>query len=139
MATTGDSDTHAAGAPDPGAISTGPGGTPEGHTPEAAAPDEYGKPGTPAAGLSPEVKHPADADDLPRSEEDAHAADAHHVGGGHEHQHMVGGHAHEDDHSADHADVPLGPIDWGAWLVSVVGAGAGLIVALALFLSIQNG
>jgi hypothetical protein len=75
----------------------------------------------------------------PRSGEDLHAADAHHVGGGHEHEHMVGGHAHEDDHSADHGDASLGPVDWGAWLISAVGVGAGLMVAVMLFVSIQHG
>lgn len=48
---------------DPAATRAGPGGTPEGHTPEAPAPDELGKKGTPAAGLSPAVPHAAEADE----------------------------------------------------------------------------
>lgn len=42
-------------------------------------------------------------------------------------------------HSADHGEAPLGPVDWGAWVVSLVGVGAGLMVAVMLFVSIQHG
>lgn len=49
----------------------GPGGTPEGHTPEAAAPDEFGKKGTPAGDLSADAPHAADVHDS-----DTHAGDA---------------------------------------------------------------
>jgi hypothetical protein len=116
---------------DPEASREGPGGTPEGHTPERPASDEYGKPGTPAAGLTPETPHAADADDARAAEEDAHAADAHHVGGGHDHAHATG-HAHDDGQEADHGEAPAGPIDWGAWLVSIVGLAAGGVVALVI-------
>jgi hypothetical protein len=123
----------------PDARREGPGGTTEGHTPERPAPDEYGQPGTPAAGLSPATPHAADAEDAGRSGEDVHAADAHHPGGGHEHAHMVGGHAHEDDHSTDHAEEAPGPIDWGAWTASLVGIGAGALVALAMVVAVVKG
>jgi hypothetical protein len=123
----------------PDATREGPGGTPEGHTPERPAPDELGKPGAPYAELSPEAPHRADAEDAERTDEDLHAADAHHVGGGHEHEHMAAGHAHEDDHSEDHGEEPLGPVDWGAWGASLVGIGAGALVALAMFVGIARG
>ncbi|MEA2622868.1 MAG: hypothetical protein QOH61_1778 [Chloroflexota bacterium] len=123
---------------DPSGAREGPGGTPEGHTPEAAAPDEFGKPGTPAAGLSPDVPHPADAEDVERSDDDRHAADAHHVGGGHDHEHMTTGHAHGDDHSTDQGE-ELGPIDWGAWGLSALGLASGAVVALALFVATRGG
>lgn len=85
-----------------------------------------------------DAPHPADGDEQ-RTEEDAHAADAHHVGGGHEHEYMVDGHANEDDHSADHAEAPPGPIDWGAWLVSAIGVGTAAVIAIVLFVAIQHG
>jgi hypothetical protein len=47
--------------------------------------------------------------------------------------------ADEDDHSTDHAESPLGPIDWGAWLVSAIGVGTAAVIALVLFVSIQHG
>ena len=83
----------------------GPGGTPEGHTPEAAAPDEFGKKGTPAAGLTTAAPHAADAHD---------AADAH--------------------ASAEHAGEPLGPIDWPAWGASALGVAVALLIAAVLAL-----
>ena len=101
---------------DPQATHEAPGGTPEGHTPERPAADEYGKPGTPAAGLTPDAPHAADAEHTPVSGEDVHAAD----------------HAHDDEHEADHGEPPPGPIDWGAWAVSVVGLLAGGVVALVI-------
>lgn len=84
------------------------GGTPEGHTPEAPAADEFGKKGTPAAGLSPALPHAADADD-------AHATDLH----------TAGGHG-EDEHAAE----VLGPIDRRAWAASALG----IVIALGLCL-----
>lgn len=75
----------------------------------------------------------------PQTAEDLHAADAHHVGGGHEHEHMAAGHAHEDDHSADHAETPTGPVDWGAWIVGAVGVAAGGAIAIVMALAIQHG
>jgi hypothetical protein len=101
----------------PDATREGPGGTPEGHTPERPAPDEFGKPGTPAAGLSPETPHRAEARDA-----------------GHAHQD-----AHGDDHSGDHSEEPLGPPDWGAWAASLVGMGAGALVALAMVVAVARG
>ncbi len=84
----------------------GPGGTPEGHTPEAAAPDEFGKKGTPAAGLTPAAPHAADAQDANAG---AHADDA-------------------------HAGEPLGPIDWPAWGASALGVAVALLIAAVLAL-----
>lgn len=60
---------------DPKATHDGPGGTPEGHTAEAPTADEYGKKGTPAAGLDPSVPHAADAEEAHSADED-HGADA---------------------------------------------------------------
>jgi hypothetical protein len=70
------------------------------------------------------------SEDPPPSGEDAHAADAHHVGGGHDHPHALVGHAHED--SGDHDVEALGPIDWGAWTASLAGVGSGVLIALVL-------
>jgi len=83
----------------------GPGGAPEGHTPEAAAPDEFGKKGTPAAGLTTAAPHAADAHDAA----DAHASD-------------------------EHAGEPLGPIDWPAWGASALGVAVALLIAAVLAL-----
>lgn len=77
--------------------------------------------------------------DVPRTEEDLHAADAHHVDGGHEDEHIAGGHAHEDDHSSDHEETPAGPVDWGAWLVGAIGVGVGSVIAVVLAVAIQHG
>jgi len=98
---------------DPKATTQGPGGTPEGHTSEAPTPDEYGMKGTPATELSSAVPHVADAEEV----EDAHADDQAEAG-------------HADAHAAD----PLGPIDWRAWGMSLVGVlvALGVVVALAL-------
>jgi hypothetical protein len=104
---------------DPEADRPGPGGTPEGHTPEKPSADEYGKPGTPAAGLSPEVPHAADAAnarDVHESTE-VHAADASHVDAGHE----------------DESEL-LGPIDWRAWAASALGIAIAALMGLALAL-----
>jgi hypothetical protein len=104
---------------DPDATSEGPGGTPEGHTPERPAIDEYGTPGTPAAGLSPSTPHAADAE----------AHDAH--GAGHD-AHGAAHDVHADEHGDEHGEPPPGPIDWGAWAVSLVGLAAGGAVALVI-------
>jgi len=72
-----------------------------------------------------------DVRDPGETEEDVHAADAHHVGGGHDHAHAAG-HAHDDNHEAEHGEPPPGPIDWGAWGVSIVGLAAGGVVALVI-------
>jgi len=47
--------------------------------------------------------------------------------------------AEEDPHAAHEADAPVGPIDWGAWLVSAIGVGAGSLIAVALAVAIQHG
>jgi hypothetical protein len=99
---------------DPHATQEGPGGTPEGHTPERPAVDEFGEPGTPAAGLTPAVPHAADAED---AEEAA---------------------AHGDGHGGEHGDEPLGAVDWGAWAASLVGLAAGAVIAVAMFVGISQ-
>jgi hypothetical protein len=66
--------------------------------------------------------------------EEARAADAHHVGGGHDHDHDTGGHDHDAMHPDGHAEPALGPIDWAAWGVSLLGVCFGGVIALALFL-----
>lgn len=43
------------------------------------------------------------------------------------------GHAGHDDHGAHAAE--LGPLDWKAWGAGILGVGAGLAVALCLYLS----
>ena len=89
---------------DPKATTDDPGGTPEGHTPEQPAADEYGKKGTPAGELSPAVPHVADAEDI------------------------------ADEHGDGHGGPVLGPIDWRAWGMSLVGVLVALVIAVALAL-----
>jgi hypothetical protein len=69
--------------------------------------------------------------DARTSDEDLHAADAHHVGGGHEHEH-ASGHDHDEEHPAEHAGEPLGPIDWGAWGAAVAGVAVAALIAASL-------
>lgn len=77
-------------------------------------------------------------DDVATYEED-HAADAHHVGGGHEHDHESTGHDHGDEgHDPDHDGEQLGPVDWGAWGASLLGVGLGLVIALVMYLAISG-
>lgn len=64
------------------------------------------------------------------TDEETHAADAHHVGGGHDHDHDAG-HSDEADHHGDQA-VPLGPIDWRAWGISALGILVGVAIAVVL-------
>lgn len=40
----------------------------------------------------------------------------------------------DDDHG--HAGVDLGPIDWPAWGLALLGAGGGLVVLLALWVAL---
>jgi hypothetical protein len=57
-------------------------------------------------------------------------------GHGHIDDHLAG---HADDHGGEHDELPPGPIDWGAWLVSLVGIVAGSVVALVIAQSIAAG
>ncbi len=66
--------------------------------------------------------------------DELHAADAHHVGGGHDHPHDTGGHDHDSMHPEEEHEEPLGPIDWAAWGISALGIGIGALVGLCLFL-----
>lgn len=69
------------------------------------------------------------------NDEEVHAADAHHVGGGHDHEHDTGGHDHDEMHpDGEHTEPALGPVDWAAWGVSLLGVGLGGVIAVALFL-----
>jgi hypothetical protein len=111
---------------DPHASGHAPGGTPEGHTPEAAAPDEFGVKGTPAGELSPAAPHPADADDhKARHDEGTHAAPQGHGT-------VITGRAV--GHPDEHAEEPLGPVDWRAWGASLLGVLVGVAICLALAL-----
>jgi hypothetical protein len=47
------------------------------------------------------------------------------------------GHAGHDEHG-DHGPA-LGPIDWAAWGAGVVGVGAGLVVAVCLYITTALG
>jgi hypothetical protein len=124
-----------------------PAGTPEGYTEERPGPSELGEPGTPGAGLTPQVPHAADADLVEHGHAPADpAGTGHHVAGAHVagtnvagtnvDSHAAG--AHVDSHAAlpddghGHAEARLGPIDWVAWAYAIVGGLAGLVV-LALF------
>ncbi len=62
-------------------------------------------------------------DEHPQSHEPDEAGHAH----GHEE------HAGHDEHGGH--DVALGPIDWAAWGAGILGVGAGLAVAVCLFVA----
>jgi hypothetical protein len=64
--------------------------------------------------------------------EDAHAADAHHVGGGHDHDHESG-HDHADAHAEEHEGEALGPIDWLAWGAGALGIALSLVIAAVFY------
>ena len=69
--------------------------------------------------------------------EDAHAGDAHHVGGGHDHDHDTG-HDHDDAHAAGHGGGDeLGPVDWRAWGAGLLGVGCSMLVAGCLYVAIN--
>ena len=102
------------------------GPTPEGHTPEGPSPDELGKLGTPGAGMTPAVPHPADAGLVEHGAEPADAV-AHHDAVTHIDAHTA---LSDDDHG--HAEPVIGPVDWTAWAYAAVGVAAGLLV-VALF------
>ena len=116
-----------------------PTNTPEGHTPEDPAPSELGKLGTPGAGMTPAVPHPADAESVEAGREafdpggraaavhpDAAHPDAAHAAAEHSEAHATT----DDDHG--HAEPRVGPVDWTAWGYAAVGIAAGLLV-VALF------
>ncbi|HSH22006.1 MAG TPA: hypothetical protein VK992_05310 [Candidatus Caenarcaniphilales bacterium] len=94
--------------------------TPEGHEPEAPAPSELGKLGTPGAGMTPAIPHPADAEER----EGTGDAVAHHDAATHMDAHTA---VSDDDHG--HVEPRVGPIDWAAWAYAALGALAGLVVA----------
>jgi hypothetical protein len=102
--------------------------TPEGRTPEAPAADEQGAAGTPGAGMTPEVPHPADADAVEHGAGPAdptRAAVLHHAAPTH-----MDAHAELSDGDHGHAEPMLGPIDWPAWGFAALGVLAGGIVVL---------
>jgi hypothetical protein len=68
-------------------------------------------------------------DDHPPAHEPDEAGHAH----GHEEH---GGHDEHADHD-EHGDhgVPLGPVDWAAWGAGIVGAAAGIAVAVCLYVA----
>lgn len=95
-----------------------------------------------AAGV-PEPDHAspvgAAAETLPTAG-DEHAGDASHPGGEPAHGSVAAAaHLPADEHASGHDESLPGPVDWGAWLVSAVGVGAGAAVALVLFAAIQHG
>jgi hypothetical protein len=66
------------------------------------------------------------------TDHEEHVSDAHAAAV--EHGHDAG----DDGHDADHDTEELGPIDWGAWGVSVLGVVLGSVVALVMYLSISS-
>jgi len=108
--------------------------TPEGHTPEEPAPSELGKVGTPGAGMTPDVPHPADADLAERGQgpADAAGAVAHHDAATH-----VDAHTDLSDADHGHAEPRLGPIDWPAWGYAALGVAAGVIVVALFYVAIS--
>jgi hypothetical protein len=122
--------------------------TPEGHTPEEPRPSELGKPGSPGAGMTPDVPHAADARRVEEGDTPAAAA-GEQVGEAHagvraaddaathhaEDSHMAAGTALSDDDHA-HAEPRLGPIDWTAWGYALIGVLAGLLIVGLFFVAI---
>ncbi len=52
----------------------------------------------------------------------------------------AGGHGHADHdgsggHDMEHAQEPLGPVDWHAWGAAALGAAAAGVIALSLYLA----
>ena len=94
---------------------------PEGYTPEAPHAAELGELGSPGAGMTAEVPHPADVDLVEHGEQPADP------------QHAVN---HESAaHVVEHAEPRLGPIDWGAWAYALIGVGAGAVIVLLFWLA----
>lgn len=120
--------------------------TPEGHTPEEPRPTELGKPGTPGAGMTPEVPHAADAQTVEEGEVpavgepigEAHAtaaeapaatppADALAID---EHADAI-----DDEHA--HAEPRLGPVDWGSWAFAALGVVIALVIVGLFYVAIS--
>ena len=115
-------------------------GTPEGYTAEEPAAEELGVPGTPGAGMTPDVPHAADADAVEHGElpadtvaTDSAASVTHHNAATHMDAHT---HTSDDDHG--HAEPRLGPIDWAAWTYALVGAAAGIVVVALFWLAVSK-
>ena len=100
-----------------------------GHTPEKPADNELGEPGTPGAGMTPDVPHAADAEDVEHGHPPADPV-AHHAADSHMDAHTT---LSDDDHG--HAEATLGPIDWSAWTYALVGGAAGLIVVVLFWIA----
>lgn len=66
--------------------------------------------------------------------EEVHAADAHDVGGGHDHEH-ASGHDQAETHGESHDGEALGPVDWRAWGFALLGVGAAALIAAFLYAS----
>jgi hypothetical protein len=99
-----------------------------------------GKLGTPGAGMTPAVPHPADAEAV---EEAGRAADAgaahpapgadavtHHDADAHMDAHTT---ISDDDHG--HAEPRVGPVDWTAWGYAAIGTAAGLLIVALFYLA----
>ncbi|MEO6350792.1 MAG: hypothetical protein ABIP53_09075 [Candidatus Limnocylindrales bacterium] len=118
--------------------------TPEDDMAEAPAATEIGEPGTPGAGMTPDVPHAADADLMEHGDAaadpvahgavvDASAASvAHHDAATHMDAHTS---ISDDDHG--HAQAALGPIDWAAWGYAIVGGVLGLIVVAVFWVAVN--
>jgi hypothetical protein len=74
--------------------------------------------------------------DTEQTHGDRPETDAAHGGLDHGATHMDA-HATVSDDDHGHADVSLGPIDWGMWAYGVIGVAAGLLVVLFLWLAIS--
>lgn len=93
-------------------------GAPEGYTAERPATDEYGEPGTPAAGLSPTAAHASDPAPGGASAQAVNAA------------------AHAaPEQEQDHADAGVGPMDRPMWAAMALGLLLGVAIALMLWLA----
>jgi hypothetical protein len=102
----------------------------EGHTPEKPAVSEIGEPGTPGAGRTLAEPHAADAELVEAGEAPADPV-AHH-GVTHMDAHTT---ISDDDHG--HAEEALGPIDWGAWGLAVLGALSGVVVLAGFWIALS--
>jgi hypothetical protein len=111
--------------------------TPEGYTAEAPAATELGEPGTPGAGMTPDMPHAADIDLVEHGEEPADGVSGADSVAHHDPVTHMDAHASISDDDHGHAEAALGPIDWAAWGYAIVGGLMGLAVVVVFWVAIN--